>query len=66
MYLVGCRYYNKNIIPKTIHKKYSNIENNLLGINDYFMELQIPIVFTNENDYKIFVNYLCNKLCKTI
>jgi hypothetical protein len=62
MYLVGVRYYCKEIIPKSILNKY-NIKDNILGINEYLKILNTNIVFT-EYLYKEFVNYVCGKMFK--
>jgi hypothetical protein len=35
MFLIGVRYYDKNIIPDRIIKKYLPIKENIVGINDY-------------------------------
>jgi hypothetical protein len=62
MYLLGVRYFDRSIIPEIIKKKYSCIAGNLIGVNDYFKELNVPIEFTDEDDYKNFLNYLANTM----
>ena len=62
MYLIGLRYYKTNSIPKQIEKKYLPIRNNLLGVNEYLNELDIDITFTNEENYKCFLNYLVDNM----
>jgi len=64
MFLVGVRYYEKIIIPKTILKKYKEINNNLCGINEYFKYLSIKFKIFNEKDYKKILNYLVKKMFK--
>jgi hypothetical protein len=62
MYLLGVRYYDKKIIPEIIKKKYSCIANNLIGVNDYFKALNVPVLFADEQDYREFLNYLANSM----
>jgi hypothetical protein len=62
MFLVGIRYYKKSIIPNNILKKYILLNNNILGINDYFNELNIKYNFINEIKYKEFINYIVSKM----
>jgi len=62
MYLVGIRYISKTQISKVINNKYTIIKNNLVGINEYFNELNIDYNFSNEDNYKIFLNYVVNKM----
>ena len=62
MYLVGIRYFDKTIIPQGILKKYSNISENLCGVNDYLRNLGITETFVDEEDYKIFLNELARQM----
>ena len=62
MFLVGIRYYEKVIMPPIILKKYSNIPENLCGVNDYFKNLGINELFIDENDYKEFLNSLASNM----
>lgn len=62
MYLLGLRYYEKGLIPKTISKKYENIHTNVIGVNEYFRELNIDYQFKDEEDYKKFLNFMAFKL----
>lgn len=62
MYLLGVRYFDKMIIPEIIKKKYSCIAGNLIGLNDYFKELNVPVQFADELDYREFLNYLANTM----
>lgn len=66
MYLVGTRYFDKSIIPQAILKKYSNISENLCGVNDYLRNLGISDLFIDEEDYKIFLNELARQMFNTI
>ncbi len=59
-FLVSCRYYKKDIIPKILLNKYKNL--NVLGINDYLSILKINFTFKNEEDYKIIINYIADKI----
>lgn len=60
MFLVGLRYYDKSIIPQNIKKKYKLIENNIIGINNYFIFLNVKYIFKDETDYTIFLNYIAD------
>lgn len=60
MFLVGIRYYEKEIIPANILKKYTKINDNLVGINNYFNALSVDIHFMCENDYADMLNYVAN------
>lgn len=62
MFLVGIRYYEKTFMPLIILKKYSNIPENLCGVNDYFRNLGISDLFIDENDYKTFLNELSTNM----
>ena len=62
MFLVGLRYYNKEIIPNVINKKYTSITDNVIGVNEYFIELNTNIQFETEDHYKEILNYLANKM----
>jgi len=65
-FLVAARYYSSSIIPSSILKKYTSISSNLVGINEYFTELNIDEKFSNEDEYKIFINYLTKKMFKLV
>lgn len=60
MFLVGLRYYDKSIIPQNIKKKYKLIENNIIGINNYFIFLNVKYIFKDETHYTIFLNYIAD------
>jgi hypothetical protein len=62
MYLVGGRYYTKKIIPLVISKKYVILNESLVGINEYFNELNVNIIFNCEEPYKEFINVLADSM----
>jgi hypothetical protein len=62
MFLTSVRYYTNEIIPNTISNKYSKIIDSLLGINEYYKALSVPIYYNNEDEFKIFLNLLANKM----
>ncbi len=62
MYLVGIRYYTRDIINKSILNKYTSILDNLKGVNEYLEELGATIKFLDENDYTEVLNYQANKM----
>ena len=62
MYLLGIRYYKKELIPKVINSKYSCIEENVLGVNDYLREMNADVCFETEEMYKEFLNHLADKM----
>lgn len=61
MYLVGIRYYTKDIIPKIILNKYNNIKEHVIGINEYLYNLNCDIKFDNDS-YQIFINKIVDEL----
>ncbi len=62
MFLLSVRHYTKASIPSTILSKYKIIENNLVGMNEYFEALSITDKFKDENEYKKMLNYLAKKM----
>lgn len=62
MYLLGLRYCNKTLLPTIITNKYTEIAENLVGVNDYFQALTNETLFQNEETYKEFLTYLANKM----
>jgi hypothetical protein len=62
--LVALRYLEYDNIPNTIKSKYSNISENLYGINDYLKLLDIHLIFTQEI-YKTFLNNIAISMFKT-
>lgn len=62
--LLGFRYLTNNLISTNIRNKYSVINNNLFGINNYFEMFNINFRFKNEDDYKNFINNFINRIIK--
>lgn len=61
MFLVGVRYVDKSLMPKIITSKYSNIPDNVAGVNNYLGALGLPL-FENEAAYVAFVNQLADAM----
>lgn len=61
MFLVGVRYVDKNLMPKIITSKYSNIADNVAGVNNYLEALGLPL-FESETSYVGFVNQLADAM----
>lgn len=59
MYLVGIRYFVKEIIPKNIINKYDNISEHVVGVNEYLSSLNCNIKF-NEDEYIEYINDIVN------
>jgi len=59
--LLGLRYLDYNEIPKVIRGKYTNIKENLYGINQYLNILSISISFTKE-EYKKLLNKISDAM----
>jgi hypothetical protein len=59
--LLGLRYLDYNEIPKVIQGKYTNIKENLYGINQYLNMLSISISFTKE-EYKKLLNKISDAM----
>ena len=59
--LLGIRYTSRDTIPKIIRGRYSPIDANLYGINDYFTALNIPFQFTEES-YRQLVNVIATAM----
>lgn len=53
--LLGCRYIHSDNIPVIISKRYTAIQENLFGINQYLQLMNINLQFTEET-YTEFVN----------
>jgi hypothetical protein len=64
MYLLGLRYYNKTFLPKIITNKYTEIAENLVGVNDYFETLCNETLFADETAYKEFLTHLADQMFK--
>lgn len=62
MFLLGLRYVNKTICPKIITNKYTEISENVVGVNDYFEALGAGQLFADEQEYKDFLTYLANQM----
>jgi hypothetical protein len=64
MFLVSTRHYTTSIIPQSIISKYEPIKDNLIGINEYFKLLSVPIKFDNEKEYIYILNLLAKSMFK--
>lgn len=64
MFLVGLRYYEKNIIPKNILNKYKKFSENIIGINEYLKIFKINKYFKSETEYKYILNLIAIKMFK--
>lgn len=62
MYLVSARYVNTNDIKQTIKKKYSEIDSNLVGVNDYIIALGYKGEPFTKEQYKALLNHLANRM----
>lgn len=62
--LVGLRYFNTSDIPKIITNKYLTIKENVVGINEYLIKMQVRNIFQTEEKYKEFLNYVANSMFK--
>ena len=61
MYLIGLRYYEKDSMPKVVADKYTAIQDNVLGVNEYLTTL-CGFSFGHERDYKAFLNQLADAM----
>lgn len=59
MNLVGTRYYSKALIPEKIIKKFKFKP---VGLSEYMKELKVNFLIKNEEEYKLFLNYLVDKM----
>lgn len=59
--LISGRFINRTEIPKCILKKYLQIKDNIVGINDFLQLLNIEFRFDNDT-YKEYLNYLSNAM----
>jgi hypothetical protein len=62
MFLLSVRHFSRVNIPNVILSKYKIIEDNLVGMNEYFDALSITDKFKDENEYKKILNYLAKKM----
>ena len=63
-YLVAARYYDTKIIPKKLLTKYTPIQNNVIGVNNYLALFGLDY-FNNEEDYIKWINTLATKMFST-
>ena len=59
--LLGCRYIHYDNIPVIISKRYTAIQENLFGINQYLQLMNVNIQFTEET-YTEFVNNVADAM----
>lgn len=64
MFLVNLRFLEKKDVDKVVLNKYTNIKNNLCGINEYLSNLGVKFNFKDEKNYAEFLNYLVDKMYK--
>jgi hypothetical protein len=62
MYLVGARYLYAHEMSKAIHKKYSVIQGNLIGVNDYLSNLGYKGNLLNDDIYRTILNTMANSM----
>ena len=62
MFLLGLRYVDISFCPKNIKNKYREIEENLVGINEYMKILNTHIHFETEEQYSQFINEIADKM----
>ncbi len=63
MFLVGSRYYDtKKIIPENILSRYNTIKNSVVGINEYLECINCKFKFASEQEYKLYLEYLADKM----
>ena len=65
MFLVGLRYLNRSMFPSVISFKYEEIDDNKVGVNDYFDALTTGgsgDLFANEQSYREFLTYLADQM----
>lgn len=59
--LLGLRYYTRHEMSKGILKKHSKVKANLLGVNEYFHLLDIPLVYSKQ-EYIDFINEIVDTM----
>ena len=67
MFLVGLRYLNRSMFPSVISFKYDEIDDHMVGVNDYFEALTTGgsgDLFADETAYKEFLTYLADQMFK--
>jgi hypothetical protein len=62
MFLVSGRHYTTKVIPKLLLSKYTDIKDNVVGINEYLKELNVIYEFADEQHYIDMLNKVANKL----
>jgi hypothetical protein len=62
MFLLGLRYMDISLCPKNIKNKYKDIEENLVGINEYMHILDTKIHFKTVDQYSQFINEIADKM----
>ena len=62
MYLVSARYVNTHDIKQTIKKKYSEINSNLVGVNDYLLALGYEGEPFTQGQYKVLLNIMADRM----
>ena len=65
MFLVGLRYLNRSMFPSVISFKYEEIDDNKVGVNDYFDALTTGgsgDLFADEQSYREFLTYLADQM----
>ena len=67
MFLVGLRYLNRSMFPSVISFKYEEIDDHMVGVNDYFEALNTyprGNLFADETAYKEFLTHLADQMFK--
>ena len=62
MFLLGLRYVDISLCPKNIKNKYKDIEENLVGLNQYMKILDTKIHFETQIEYSQFINEIADKM----
>ena len=62
--LLGLRYFTLDICSPLIKKKYTLVQNNLVGVNEYFQKLGVNFQFT-QDQYGIFINNTAKFMIKS-
>jgi hypothetical protein len=63
MFLVGACYLKKEDAGGIL-SKYSEIAENVVGMNEYFEALGVEVKFSDKKEYAAFLNYLANAMFK--
>lgn len=62
-WLLGLRYIEKTNINKTIFKKFEDVKENVIGVNEYLENLNTGVKFTEE-EYSFFINEIAKSFKK--